>query len=80
MKLTDREWKEFFIGGKEGIFDLCASFSGIDKNKLLDGDVSNIPYITRSDVNNGISLFVGEKQSHKYKICLLYTSPSPRDS
>lgn len=33
MKLTDREWKEFFIGGKEGIFDLCASFSGIDKNK-----------------------------------------------
>lgn len=41
MKLTDREWKEFFIGGKEGIFDLCASFSGIDKNKLLDGDVSN---------------------------------------
>lgn len=20
MKLTDREWKEFFIGGKEGIF------------------------------------------------------------
>lgn len=68
MKLTDREWKEFFIGGKEGIFDLCASFSGIDKNKLLDGDVSNIPYITRSDVNNGISLFVGEKQSHKYKM------------
>lgn len=68
MKLTDREWKEFFIGGKEGIFELRASFSGIDKNKLLDGDVSNIPYITRSDINNGISLFVEENQNRKYKI------------
>ena len=68
MKLTDREWKEFFIGGKEGIFDLRASYSGIDKNKLLNGDSPVIPYITRSDINNGVSLFVDENQNHKYKV------------
>lgn len=68
MNLTDREWREFFIGGKEGIFDLRASNSGIDKNKLVPCDISIIPYISRSELYNGISLFVGEIQNPKYAI------------
>lgn len=44
-----------------------ASNSGIDKNKLQPCETENIPYITRSDINNGISLFVGDVQNQKYK-------------
>ena len=60
------DWREFFIGGKEGIFDIKATQSGIDKNKL-NSDIGNIPYITRSEVDNGINLFVSDKQNEKYK-------------
>ena len=66
--LNEKEWDGFFIGGDEGIFELRASKSGIDKNKLLDNAEENIPYITRTDMNNGLSGFVGEKQKHGFNI------------
>lgn len=64
--LNDVEWGEFFIGGSEGIFDVRATKSGIDKNKLnvMNGD---IPYITRSEMDNGINLFITDEQNQKYK-------------
>ena len=64
--LNDVEWGEFFIGGSDGIFDVRATKSGIDKNKLnvKNGD---IPYITRSEVDNGINLFITDEQNPKYK-------------
>lgn len=65
--LSDVEWREFFIGGEEGIFDIKATKSGIDKNKL-NVEKGNIPYITRSDVDNGINLFVTDDQNKKYKM------------
>lgn len=65
--LENLEWREFFIGGKEGIFDIKATKSGIDKNKL-NVEKGNIPYITRSDMNNGINLFVTNEQNKKYKM------------
>ena len=66
-ELESREWREFFISGNEGVFKIESTSSGIDKNKLnLQG--GNIPYITRSDVANGINLFLSEKQQSKYKI------------
>lgn len=70
MKLTDREWKAFYISDEKenGVFKLRASLSGIDKNKLLDSNELSIPYITRSDFNNGVSLFVGKEQKDKFKI------------
>ena len=70
MKLTDREWKAFYISDEKenGVFKLRASLSGIDKNKLLDSNEHSIPYITRSDFNNGVSLFVGKEQKDKFKI------------
>lgn len=69
MKTSDREWKEFFIGGKNGIFEISSSSSGIDKNKLLLSDSNNyIPYVTRTDEVNGISLFISEKQKNEYHL------------
>ena len=67
LKLTDREWKGFFIGGKEGIFQIKATKSGIDKNKLKVSENGKTPYITRSDMDNGINLFVSDEQMPKYK-------------
>ncbi|WP_432525650.1 restriction endonuclease subunit S [Moraxella sp. ZY21109] len=65
LKLTDREWGEFFIGGKDGIFSIKATKSGIDKNKL-NTEIGNIPYITRTDMDNGINLFITDAQNSKY--------------
>ncbi len=70
MTLTDREWKAFYISDEKdnGIFKLRASLSGIDKNKLVACKEPDIPYITRSDFNNGVAMFVGKEQKEKFKI------------
>ena len=70
FNLNDRKWGEFFITGKQiEILNLKASKSGIDKNKLIFSDkIKDIPYITRTDLNNGYSLFIGKTQQDKYKI------------
>ena len=68
--LTDKKWKAFYISDEKenGIFRLRSSLSGIDKNKLLEGNDKETPYITRSDFNNGVALFVGKEQREKFKI------------
>ena len=69
MKLTDREWKDFYISGDDGIFKITSTSSGIDKNKLEStGENESIPYVTRSENNNGINLFVSKEQKGKYFI------------
>lgn len=68
VSLTDREWKEFYISGEKGIFNIEATKSGIDKNKLLLSGEKLIPYITRSDAINGINLFIPSVQNKKYSI------------
>ena len=65
LTLNDVEWKEFFIGGDNGVFQITSTSSGIDKNKLNTAD-GTIPYITRSEENNGINLFVSNEQESKY--------------
>ena len=39
MTLNDRKWKEFFIAGDKGLFDISSTASGIDKNKLNSSNV-----------------------------------------
>lgn len=69
LKLSNKEWREFFIGGENGIFNISSSSSSIDKNKLeVNEEDSLIPYITRTDVSNGINQFISEKQKNKYKL------------
>lgn len=61
--LDQKKWRSFFIGGDEGIFKIAATLSGIDKNKLQDKDeMKNIPYVTRTDIQNGINFFIGNNQ------------------
>lgn len=67
LKLMDREWASFFIGGENGIFNIEATKSGIDKNKLKTAKDGKTPYITRSETDNGINLFVPDEQMRKYK-------------
>lgn len=67
LGLDNVEWKEFFIGGEEGLFNIRSTNSGIDKNKLLE-NTGDIPYVTRSNLNNGIDMFVGEKQDVGFSI------------
>ena len=67
LSLDSVEWKEFFIGGEEGLFNISSTKSGIDKNKLLEYE-GCIPYITRSNINNGIDMFVGKTQNQRFKI------------
>ena len=64
MKKRDElQWKEFRLSD---VFDISATPSGIDKNKLEE-KVGLTPYITRTENTNGYELFVG-KQNDKYKI------------
>ena len=54
LKLTDREWREFVFGE---VFDIRSTRTGLDKKKL-SGEEGEIPYITRTDNNNGIDGFI----------------------
>ncbi|MEG2227116.1 MAG: restriction endonuclease subunit S [Odoribacter sp.] len=60
-KSLHSNWKEF-VFGKE--FSILSTSSGIDKNKLINGN-GNLPYVTRSDLNNGIDMFIAN-QSERY--------------
>lgn len=52
-------WKTFILSE---IFDITSTNSGIDKNKLKNKCVDgNIPYVTRTDKNNGIDMFITEQ-------------------
>lgn len=66
LSLDSVEWGEFFIGGEVGVFEITSTSSGIDKNKLNRSE-GNVPYITRSEENNGINLFVSDEQDSKYQ-------------
>lgn len=57
--LKDRDWREFVFGD---VFDIQATSSGIDKKKLFGG-IGNVPYLTRTDNNNGIDGFVEPQEA-----------------
>ena len=61
-QMNKREWKEFQVGGDEGLFEVKSSICEIDL-KNLNLENGSVPYITRSNVNNGIAKYVTEKQN-----------------
>ncbi|SDR14484.1 restriction endonuclease subunit S [Virgibacillus salinus] len=65
--MNDVDWKDFQIGGENGVFSITSSTSEIDKNKL-NQKPGKIPYVTRSELNNGIDLFITKDQDEKYQI------------
>ena len=61
LEKTDRltEWQPYDI---KSVCNIHASSSSIDKQKLkTDQSEETTPYVTRSDVNNGIQFFIGEQ-------------------
>lgn len=62
LDLKNKEWKEFVF---EELFDIQSTSSGIDRNKLINKK-GVIPYLTRSEKNNGYDSFICQ-QSDKYK-------------
>ena len=58
MRLDDREWKVFPLTGEDGLFPICATSTGIDGIKLKEGEDAILPYITRTETNNGIARFI----------------------
>ena len=58
MRLDDREWKVFPLTGEDGLFPIRATSTGIDGIKLKEGEDAVLPYITRTETNNGIARFI----------------------
>ena len=59
--LDEKEWAKFRAFGDEGLFDIATTGSSIDGIRIIDGDTKKIPYVTRTDSNNGIARFVSHK-------------------
>tara|TARA_R110000751_G_scaffold139413_4_gene243123 strand:+ start:20930 stop:22018 length:1089 start_codon:yes stop_codon:yes gene_type:complete len=60
LNLKNKQWKEFVF---EDFFEIHSTSSGIDRNKLLTSK-GNIPYITRSDKDNGFDTFVSVQNNN----------------
>lgn len=60
-ELAQHKWQAFVL---DEIFDIRATQSSIDKKNLVNL-VGTIPYITRSEKNNGIDMFIGEQLKYK---------------
>jgi len=60
FKLSDREWKEFRIG------DLFDNFHG---KRLTNANrkTGNIPFLTASEINQGVTAFLKNEKLDKYK-------------
>ena len=48
-------WKSFLLSD---IFEIKSTEEGIDKNKLNLNKKGEIPYVTRTEKNNGIDMFI----------------------
>lgn len=59
-RLSEKEWKVFSAFGENGLLHIATTSSSIDGIKLKGGTTKQVPYVTRSDVNNGIARFVSD--------------------
>lgn len=59
-RLSEKEWKVFPAFGENGMLDIATTNSSIDAIRLRDDRTKLVPYITRSDANNGIVRFVSD--------------------
>jgi hypothetical protein len=56
--LNEKEWRKFSAFGPSGLFEISTTNSSIDSIRLIDGEKKIVPYVTRTDMNNGIARFV----------------------
>lgn len=60
-KLNEKIWDRFKVFGDNGFPNIATTSSSIDSIRIIDGDDKTLPYVTRSDSNNGIARFVSKK-------------------
>lgn len=56
--LNEKSWSKFAAFGDSGLFDISTTNSSIDGVRIIKGKDDTIPYVTRTDSNNGIARFV----------------------
>lgn len=59
LDLSEVEWGRYRVFS-DGYLNIATTSSSIDGIRILDGDDDVVPYVTRSDKNNGIARFVSE--------------------
>ena len=59
--LSEMAWEKFKAFGDTCILEIATTNSSIDSIRLIEGDEETLPYVTRSESNNGIARFVCEK-------------------
>lgn len=65
--LNEKEWRKFKAFGTDGILEIATTNSSIDGIRLIDGNDDVLPYVTRSEANNGVARFVSN-QNKSYGI------------
>lgn len=61
QSLDERIWKPLSAFGENAPLHIETTNSSIDGVRLIDEGEKNVPYITRSDANNGLARFVSAK-------------------
>lgn len=59
--LSEKKWLKFRAFGNDGLFKIATTNSSIDGIRIIDAGTKKIPYVTRTDSNNGIARFVSDK-------------------
>lgn len=59
-ELNEKNWKKFKVFGDEGFLHIATTSSSIDGVRLKPGVDERVPYVTRTDTNNGIGRFVSD--------------------
>lgn len=61
VQLSDRKWRAFLLTGNKGLFPIVSTNTGIDAVRLKVNDDESVPYITRTELLNGIAKFVSKE-------------------
>lgn len=61
QSLDEKTWKQLSAFGDGAPLHIETTNSSIDGIRLIDDGEKSVPYITRSDANNGLARFVSAK-------------------
>lgn len=61
QSLNEKTWAQLSAFGDDAPLCIKTTDSSIDGVRLIDDDEKSVPYVTRSDSNNGLARFVSPK-------------------
>lgn len=59
-ELNEKIWNKINAFDEDGLFIIETTSSSIDGIRLIDGENKHVPYVTRTNANNGIARFVSD--------------------